>query len=142
MKNIINHNAQMQADTLVEQTSSILYKQGEVYQIDPATAEIELHELAAAFPRLEGEAYSLLKNSIAADGQQVPILMYGNILLDGRNRFNVCFELGIPARAVQWNGTGTPEELIIALNLHRRHLTASQRAALAVAAASFRAGGC
>ena len=34
--------------------------------------------------------------------------------------------------AIEWKVPGTPEELIISLNLHRRHLTASQTAAVAV----------
>ncbi len=105
-------------------------QQNIVFYIEPTT-EIEIHPLAASFPDMEGVEFEQLKSSMKK-GQQNPVIMHGNVLLDGRNRLNACRALGISVKAIQWNGSGTPEELIIALNLHRRHLTASQRAALAV----------
>lgn len=33
---------------------------------------------------------------------------------------------------MQWDGRGSAIDLVVSLNLHRRHLTASQRAAVAV----------
>ena len=112
-------------------TATPASKLDEVFLIDPKT-EIEIHPLAAIFPEMEGKDSEQLMPSIAAAGQQVPVIMYNGVLLDGRNRLNACRALGITVKAVEWQGTGTAEELIIALNLHRRHLTASQRAALAV----------
>ena len=102
-----------------------------IYTIKP-TEDIQIHELAAAFPLPEGKEYKQLKRSIEAEGQQIPVIMYKGKLLDGRNRRQACRELGIPIKAVEWSGTGNLEDLIISLNLHRRHMTASQRAALAV----------
>jgi hypothetical protein len=105
-------------------------KQDDIFLIEPG-ADVKIHELAAIFPRLGGLEFDQLKSSIAT-GQQTPVIMYGDLLLDGRNRINACWELGIPAKAVQWCGAGTAEELILGLNLHRRHLTTSQRSGIAV----------
>ncbi len=125
-------NEQKQTDAINENAAATRgQKQDGIYEIDPTTVKIDVHELAATFPDMEGVEFEQLKSSMEK-GQQNPIIMHGNVLLDGRNRLNACRALGIKVKAVEWKGTGTPEELIIALNLHRRHLTASQRAALAV----------
>ena len=102
-----------------------------IYLISP-TDKVEVHELADAFPLTEGKEFENIKKSIMESGQQVPVIMHNGVLLDGRNRWRACLELGITVTAVGWNGSGNQDELIITLNLHRRHMTASQRAALAV----------
>ncbi|MFA6103624.1 MAG: ParB N-terminal domain-containing protein [Victivallaceae bacterium] len=94
--------------------------------------DVNIHELADAFPLPEGKEFEQLKRSIEAEGQQIPVIMYKGKLLDGRSRWRACRKLGIAVKAVEWNGTGNLEDLIISLNLHRRYMTASQRAALAV----------
>lgn len=125
-------NEQKQTDAQNQQAAVAPgLKQDEIYEIDPTTESVDIHELAALFPKLEGNEFEQLKSSIEK-GQQNPIIMHGKILLDGRNRYNACWELGIPVKAIQWDGSGTVEELILAQNLQRRHLSASQRAALAV----------
>jgi len=129
MEKIIDNKASEQTQ-IEPSTASPALKQDAVFLIVPG-AEVEIHPLASALPLLEGEEFEQLKASISG-GQQVPVIMHKGVLLDGRNRLNACRALGITVKAVEWQGTGTPEELIIALNLHRRHLTPSQRAALAV----------
>lgn len=103
----------------------------EVYFIAPGT-KVAVHELAATFPMIPDHELATLVESIKLNGQQNPIIMDGDLLLDGRNRLKACQTLGISAKAVQWHGERTAEDLILALNLHRRHLTASQLAAVAV----------
>lgn len=102
-----------------------------IYTISP-TDKVDVHELAAAFPLTEGKEFELLKRSIEAEGQQIPVIMYKGKLLDGRNRWQACRELGIAVKAVEWHGPGTAEEMILAINLRRRHLTTGQKAAIAV----------
>jgi 16S rRNA G966 N2-methylase RsmD len=53
-------------------------------------------------------------------------------ILDGRHRYQACERLAVECPATTWNGTGSALEAVVSANLHRRHLTKSQRAALAV----------
>ena len=55
-------------------------------------------------------------------------------ILDGRNRYLACQQLEIEPRFAEWAGEGDPTVWVLSEDLHRRHLTASQRAAIAVAA--------
>ncbi|MEI8248655.1 MAG: ParB N-terminal domain-containing protein [Lentisphaerota bacterium] len=102
-----------------------------IYTIKP-TEDIRIHEFADAFPLTEGKEFEQLKRSIEADGQQIPVIMYQGKLLDGRNRLLACRELGRMVNYVEWHGHGTAEEMILAINLRRRHLTTGQKAAIAV----------
>ena len=102
-----------------------------IYTISP-TDKVDVHELAAAFPLTEGKEFEQMKKSIETEGQQIPVIMYKGKLLDGRNRWQACRELGIAVKAVEWHGPGTAEEMILAINLRRRHLTTGQKAAIAV----------
>jgi hypothetical protein len=73
-----------------------------------------------------------LRDDIAAHGQRDPIALLGGQILDGRNRYRACRELGIKPQSREWDGKGSsPVALVLSANLHRRHLTSSQRAAAA-----------
>ncbi|MEI8248840.1 MAG: ParB N-terminal domain-containing protein [Lentisphaerota bacterium] len=102
-----------------------------IYTISP-TDKVDVHELAAAFPLTEGKEFEQMKKSIETEGQQIPVIMYKGKLLDGRNRWRACRELGRMVKYVEWHGPGTAEEMILAINLRRRHLTTGQKAAIAV----------
>ena len=101
-----------------------------VFYIEP-DAIVKVHPSAAEFPLMEGDEYEQFKDRIRL-GQQSPVIMLNGELLDGRNRLKACRELGIKTMAMEYRGNKTAEELIADLNIHRRHLTPSQRAALAV----------
>ena len=58
-------------------------------------------------------------------------------MLDGRNRLRACIEKGIPPTFREWTGPGSPLDLVISLNLQRRHLTQSQRAMIAARLATL-----
>ena len=101
-----------------------------VFYIDPNTI-VNVHPSADLFPSMAGECFETFQASIKS-GQKVPVIMHNETLIDGRNRVRACKELGIHVMAVNWTGTGSLDEFIFALNAERRHLTSTQRAALAV----------
>jgi hypothetical protein len=98
-----------------------------------AAARIALapHPAAEAFPALLPAEFAELKADIAARGLLQAIWLYEGQILDGRNRYRACQELGIEPTFRTYEGT-TPIEFAWSLNGLRRHLTSSQRAAIAV----------
>lgn len=92
----------------------------------------EPHPIASLIPPMSAEEYEALKADIRQNGQQEPIIIYENKIIDGRHRYRACVELGINPLVREWDGSGSLISLIYSLNVHRRHLTPSQRAALAV----------
>lgn len=88
------------------------------------------HEVANIFPLMTGADYEALKADIAEHGLREPIWLHPDgSIIDGRNRHRACVELGIEPDFEIWNGNGSLVAFVVSLNLHRRHLTASQRAA-------------
>lgn len=94
---------------------------------------LEFHPAANLFPMLTGDEYQQLKADIATNGQLEPIWIHPDgRILDGRNRYMACCDLGIAPKTRQWNGQGSAVGFVVSLNIHRRHLTASQRAAISL----------
>jgi len=54
------------------------------------------------------------------------------VILDGRNRYKACLELGIEPDVCELEECDDPVAYVISTNLHRRHLTKAQWAAIAV----------
>jgi len=90
------------------------------------------HKAANLFPLLDGAEYEGLKADIKANGLLEPIwILADGSIIDGRNRHRACLELGITPHFRTWSGDGSLVGFVVSLNLHRRHLTASQRGAVA-----------
>lgn len=83
------------------------------------------------FPMLEDEEYQALKRDIAENGQREPIRICDGEILDGRNRFKACEELGIAPKIqnVSREEVGDPIAYAMSLNFHRRHLKPHQKGA-------------
>ena len=98
----------------------------------------QFHPVAELFPLLTGEAFHQLAADIKKNGLREPILLdpEGRII-DGRNRYRACNQIGVEPRFVQWQGEGTLPEVALSLNLHRRHLNESQRAMVAARTAKW-----
>lgn len=90
---------------------------------------MKLHQLCELFPKIDGEAYEALKADIAVNGLLNPIIMCGDSILDGQNRFRACTELGVSPRFTEFKGDNILE-FVLAQNLHRRHLTPGQSATI------------
>lgn len=92
---------------------------------------MEFHEIANVFPLMEGDEFKELVRDIAKNGQQQAILTHEGKILDGRNRYRACREVGEEPWVERWSGDN-PVEAVMSLNLHRRHLTSGQKSMIAV----------
>lgn len=87
---------------------------------------LDFHPLASMFPLMEGDDYTALVEDIAQHGQREAIWLYDGMILDGRNRYRACVELGLVPDTQTYTGDD-PRAFVVSLNLHRRHLTREQR---------------
>jgi N6-adenosine-specific RNA methylase IME4 len=92
---------------------------------------VKYHPIADIFPLLQGREFDELVADIKANGLIEPIWIHQGWIIDGRNRYRACEKLGIKPEYRIWEG----EDLIsfvVSMNVHRRHMTPSQCAAVAV----------
>ena len=69
-------------------------------------------------------------------GLQQPVELLDGKIIDGRNRYRACEQLGIEVRTVKVN-TEDPAAYVISRNLHRLHLSPSQRAMASAGSIGF-----
>jgi DNA modification methylase len=100
---------------------------------------MEYHEYANLFPMVTGSDFEGLKEDIKENGLLNPVVLYEGKILDGRNRFRACQEIGQQPEFEDYEGDN-PLEYVISLNLHRRHLNESQRAMVAARLANIQVG--
>ena len=97
-----------------------------------------LHPAAELFPVMDEAAFAALVADIAAQGQREPILILDGQVIDGRHRLRACEQLGLEPLVRQVSADdGDPFGLVVSLNLHRRHLSESQRAMVAAQLANM-----
>jgi len=97
---------------------------------------LELHELCTMFPVMVGSEFRSLRDDIAANGLREQIVLLGDKVLDGRNRYQACLEAGVEPKFRQYNGND-PVQYVLSKNLLRRHLTAGQRSIIVALAANW-----
>jgi hypothetical protein len=90
---------------------------------------MELHPLCTLFPRLPEAEFGSLVADIKANGLSQPIVTHDGMILDGGNRYRACVAAGIVPDFVEFPG-GNLVSFVLSANLHRRHLTAGQQAAI------------
>lgn len=91
---------------------------------------LEAHDAANIVPAMTDAEFKELKADIEKHGQRDPIIIYDGKILDGRNRYRACCELGITPDTAKFDDHligGDPIAYVISTNIHRRHLTPSQR---------------
>lgn len=90
---------------------------------------------------MSDDEFQRLVDDIRLNGQREPIWTYQNKIIDGRNRYNACQVLNIEPLTREF--TGESKQLIsfvVSLNLHRRHLSESQRAMVGAKLATMERG--
>lgn len=91
------------------------------------------HPASEIFPKMGHDELHALADDIKQHGLLEPILTLDGAILDGRNRFAACNLAGVEPQFSEWKLNGeSPTLFVISKNLHRRHLTTAQRAAIGV----------
>lgn len=93
----------------------------------------ELHPLCTLFPRVVGADFDSLVADIRANGLRQAIVLYGDMILDGGNRYRACLEAGVNPHFEHYEGDSIVS-FVLSANLHRRHLSAGQQAAIVASA--------
>ena len=106
---------------------------------------IQSHPIASIFPMTTREEYEALRDDIKANGIQSCGLLFEGMILDGRNRYKACEELGIRLEFEEVElgedaDKFDPVQYVLSHNLHRRHLHQSQRAMIAAKMATLKNG--
>lgn len=115
---------------------------------DAAPALLSIHPLAELFPAIEGEAFDALVEDIRRHGLHEEIVLLDGAILDGRNRYRACLMAEVEPLFVSFTGPSAPQifagrdplDFVLSRNLHRRHLSESQRAMVAAKLATMPRG--
>jgi len=94
------------------------------------------HEISSYLPLLEGEEFDALVEDIKEFGQIEHAVLYEGKIIDGRNRYRACKQLGIELKVREWNPSEligmTPLQFVISENIMRRHLNTAQKSEVAL----------
>ncbi|HEX6968281.1 MAG TPA: MT-A70 family methyltransferase [Micromonosporaceae bacterium] len=101
------------------------------------------HPVADIFPMMSDREYRDLVEDIRAHGLREPVWTHRDgRIIDGRNRWLACAELGIEPQTKVYEGDDAGlVSFVVSLNLRRRHLNESQRAMVAARIERLRHGG-
>jgi hypothetical protein len=92
-------------------------------------------ELLAYIDPLTTDEHDALERSLLAEGCRDALVLWGDVLVDGHNRYGICREHGIPFNTVQNTLFQTMEDVhlwMIEQHLGRRSLSDFQRGVLAL----------
>jgi len=74
---------------------------------------MRFHEAASIFPLVKGEEFTALVADIRQHGQREPITLHQDgSVLDGRNRYRACRQIGIEPKFRTWNGRGSARSAV------------------------------
>lgn len=91
-------------------------------------------EFQSLIPALTTDEYRGLEESILSEGCRDALVLWGDTLIDGHNRYSICQKYDIPFKTVQreFADRNTAIEWIILNQFGRRNLPAHERARLAL----------
>ena len=98
--------------------------------------DYELHPLCSLFPRIVDNDFHALVEDIRANGLREPIILHDGMILDGGNRYRACEVAGVEPNFMTFGG-GNLVTFVLSANLHRRHLTPGQQAAIVASAQNW-----
>jgi hypothetical protein len=98
------------------------------------------HPLSAAFPAMSDSDFDSLVDDIKTHGQREAIIVFDGAVLDGWHRYQACKVAKVECATMPFPG-GDPVAFVLSRNLHRRHLTESQRAVAVVSASNWKPHG-
>ena len=93
-------------------------------------SEYSFHPLAGIFPLIDGKPYQDLMADILKHGVREPVWLFEGKILDGRNRYRAAVAMGVDCPVQEYTGQDATA-FVISLNLHRRHLSETQRGMVA-----------
>lgn len=97
---------------------------------------MELHLLCTLFPRMSDADFKSLCDDITLNGLIHPIITHEGMILDGGNRYRACLAVNVEPVFEEFSG-GNLVDYVIAVNLHRRHMTPGQQAAIVASAQNW-----
>jgi len=85
-------------------------------------------EFRSLLPALSRATFELLEENILENGCRDPLVLWGDILIDGHNRYEICTRHEIPFNTINRNFESREEALIwiISVQVSRRNLTPLQ----------------
>lgn len=104
----------------------------------PHTVSMDIvvnEELKAYIDPLTPEEHDALERSILAEGCRDALVLWGNVLVDGHNRYGICRKHGLPFQTVQNTRFQSMEDVhlwMIDQHLGRRSISDFQRGVLAL----------
>lgn len=105
-----------------------------IFLVNLEKEDLKDHPLATLFPEMEAEEYGKFLKDIRENTQNEPVVLLEEdgvkYVLDGRHRAKAARETGIPLKAKMFDGK-SPLDFVVSSNVHRRHMTPSQRAMVA-----------
>jgi hypothetical protein len=100
---------------------------------------MQTHPCANIWPLMTDRELDDLASDIIANGQALPIITTGGLILDGRNRWLACERAGLEPW-IEEVETDDPDALAWSLNEHRRHASENVRGMAAAERADMRQG--
>lgn len=104
-----------------------------VHRTGDSFVDYDLHPLCTLFPRISGDEYQILVSDIRENGLREPITLHGGMILDGGNRYRACLDAGVSPSFREFGGENIVT-FVLSANLHRRHLSPGQQAAIVASA--------